>query len=114
MAVAAVAMEEASTTTTTRLRFHQVDQQKLTNTTTDERRPEEWPQAKTPDLVLWRDMPRHLQFNPFIHGGYRPMLSLSGCLHSLFYVHNETINILTHGNKLTFDLRPTHLTRCPF
>lgn len=102
MAAAVVAMEEASTTTTTRLRFHQLDQQHQTNTTVDERRPEEWPQAKVADLVLWKDMPRHLQFNPYIQGGYRPLLSLSGCLHSLFYVHNETINILTHGIKSTF------------
>ncbi|XP_015588418.1 progestin and adipoQ receptor family member 4 [Cephus cinctus] len=42
-------------------------------------------------------MPRHLQFNPHIRSGYRPLMTIRGCLGSLFYLHNETINILTHG-----------------
>lgn len=56
--------------------------------------------AKEADLLHWKDMPKHLQFNPYIFTGYRPMLSVWGCLNSLFYLHNETINILTHGNLL--------------
>lgn len=48
-------------------------------------------------LLLWEDMPKHLQFNPYVKTGYRPMLSAWGCIHSLFYLHNETVNILTHG-----------------
>lgn len=48
-------------------------------------------------LLAWRDMPQHLQFNPYVLTGYRPLQSFKGCLHSLFYWHNETINILTHG-----------------
>lgn len=52
---------------------------------------------KTSDLLHWKDMPRHLQFNPYIFTGYRPLLSIWGCIHSLFYIHNETINIITHG-----------------
>jgi hypothetical protein len=48
-------------------------------------------------LLHWRDMPPHLQFNPYIHTGYRPLLGFWGSLASLFYLHNETINILTHG-----------------
>ncbi|CAA9995473.1 unnamed protein product [Nesidiocoris tenuis] len=52
-------------------------------------------------LLLWRDMPRHLQFNPYIHTGYRPLLSFWGSLGSLFYMHNETINIFTHGESHT-------------
>lgn len=48
-------------------------------------------------LLLWEDMPRHLQFNPYVKTGYRPLLSAWGCIHSLFYLHNETVNILTHG-----------------
>lgn len=52
------------------------------------------------DLLHWRDMPRHLQFNPYIFTGYRPLLSIWGCIHSLFYIHNETINIITHGKHL--------------
>lgn len=54
---------------------------------------------KGKDLLHWRDMPRHLQFNPYIFTGYRPLLSIRGCIHSLFYIHNETINIITHGKK---------------
>lgn len=52
---------------------------------------------KSLDLLHWSDMPRHLQFNPYIFTGYRPLLSIWGCIHSLFYIHNETINIITHG-----------------
>lgn len=48
-------------------------------------------------LLHWRDMPRHLQFNPYVLTGYRPLQSAAGCVRSLFYFHNETINILTHG-----------------
>ncbi|CAK1543906.1 unnamed protein product [Leptosia nina] len=50
------------------------------------------------ELLHWRDMPKHLQFNPYVLTGYRPLQDWSGCLRSLFYFHNETINILTHGN----------------
>lgn len=49
-------------------------------------------------LLHWRDMPQHLQFNPYVLTGYRPLQSWAGCIRSLFYFHNETINILTHGN----------------
>lgn len=49
------------------------------------------------ELLHWRDMPQHLQFNPYVLTGYRPLQSWSGCIRSLFYFHNETINILTHG-----------------
>ena len=49
-------------------------------------------------LLHWRDMPQHLQFNPYVLTGYRPLQSWAGCVGSLFYFHNETINILTHGN----------------
>ncbi|KAL9694030.1 hypothetical protein quinque_013315 [Culex quinquefasciatus] len=48
------------------------------------------------DLLQWKDMPQHLQFNPYVLTGYRPLQGVKGCLSSLFYVHNETINILTH------------------
>lgn len=50
------------------------------------------------DLLKWKDMPRHLQFNRYIVEGYRPLTDAKGCVHSLFYFHNETVNILTHGN----------------
>lgn len=57
----------------------------------------ETPESKQDELLHWRDMPKHLQFNPYIFTGYRPMLSIWGCINSLFYMHNETINIITHG-----------------
>lgn len=49
------------------------------------------------ELLHWRDMPKHLQFNPYVLTGYRPLQDWCGCVRSLFYFHNETINILTHG-----------------
>ena len=66
---------------------------------------EENSSSKQCSLHLWsrkallkrKDLPRHLQFNPYIETGYRPLLSAWGCLMSLFYFHNETINIITHG-----------------
>ncbi|XP_026485632.1 progestin and adipoQ receptor family member 4 [Vanessa tameamea] len=54
------------------------------------------------ELLHWRDMPKHLQFNPYVLTGYRPLQSWGGCVRSLFYFHNETINILTHGVSLVF------------
>ena len=52
---------------------------------------------KTKNLLHFRDMPPHLQFNPYIFTGYRPLLTFWGSINSLFYLHNETINIVTHG-----------------
>ncbi|KAI9584549.1 hypothetical protein GQX74_006444 [Glossina fuscipes] len=49
------------------------------------------------ELLQWQDMPQYLQFNPYVLKGYRPLQTFKGCLLSLFYWHNETINILTHG-----------------
>ncbi|CAG4945815.1 unnamed protein product [Colias eurytheme] len=54
------------------------------------------------ELLHWRDMPQHLQFNPYVLTGYRPLQDWGGCIRSLFYFHNETINILTHGVSLVF------------
>ncbi|KAK4883698.1 hypothetical protein RN001_007017 [Aquatica leii] len=59
---------------------------------------------KNAELLHWKDMPRHLQFNPYIFSGYRPLLSIWGCLNSLFYIHNETINIITHGIPIVYIL----------
>ncbi|XP_048512721.1 progestin and adipoQ receptor family member 4 [Athalia rosae] len=55
-------------------------------------------------LLRWSDMPRHLQFNPYIYTGYRPVMTIWGCIASLFYVHNETINIMTHGLPVVYIL----------
>lgn len=59
-----------------------------------------------PRLLDWASSPPHLQFNKFVLTGYRPASSGSGCLRSLFYLHNELGNIYTHGEP-----RPTFYTR---
>lgn len=48
-------------------------------------------------LQDWKEMPGYLQFNPYVLTGYRPLQNVSECFGSLFYFHNETFNILTHG-----------------
>jgi len=53
--------------------------------------------AAADGLLKWTQVPTHLKFNPYIHNGYRPLASSTGCIKSLGYFHNETINILTHG-----------------
>nr|XP_020766077.1 progestin and adipoQ receptor family member 4 isoform X2 [Odocoileus virginianus texanus] len=53
-----------------------------------------------PRLLDWASSPPHLQFNKFVLTGYRPASSGSGCLRSLFYMHNELGNIYTHGSVL--------------
>ncbi|XP_063844357.1 LOW QUALITY PROTEIN: progestin and adipoQ receptor family member 4-like [Scylla paramamosain] len=73
---------------------------------------EENSSSKQCSLHLWsrkallrrKDLPKHLQFNPYIETGYRPLLSAWGCLMSLFYFHNETINIITHGVPMLYIL----------
>nr|XP_017031428.1 progestin and adipoQ receptor family member 4 isoform X1 [Drosophila kikkawai] len=55
-------------------------------------------------LLLWQDMPQYLQFNPYVLRGYRPLQTFKGCLLSLFYWHNETINILTHAIPIFYIL----------
>lgn len=54
-------------------------------------------QALRPQLVKFKEMPAHLRFNRFVLGHYRPPMGITGCLASLTYFHNETINILTHA-----------------
>lgn len=67
--------------------------------------PKLWPDfTKKQRLHHWKDMPKHLQFNPYIFTGYRPLLTFWGSLNSLFYMHNETINILTHAIPIIYIL----------
>jgi len=47
-------------------------------------------------LLRVEHMPNHLQFNTYVHTGYRDLQSAWDCFMSLFYLHNETVNILTH------------------
>lgn len=49
------------------------------------------------NLLHFNDMPQHLQFNPYILTGYRPLSNAWGCVSSMWKLHNETINIVTHG-----------------
>ena len=48
-------------------------------------------------VVDWDDLPRWMQIDPYIRRGYRRELnSFHACLQSLFYSHNELINIWSH------------------
>lgn len=60
--------------------------------------------SKYDELLEWKDMPKYLQFNPYVLNGYRPLTTFRGCLLSLFYWHNETINILTHAIPIFYIL----------
>lgn len=51
-------------------------------------------------LKCWEEMPKHLQFNPHIRSGYRPLMTPTNCVRSIFFFHNETVNILTHGESI--------------
>ncbi|XP_053976861.1 progestin and adipoQ receptor family member 4 [Hylaeus volcanicus] len=65
------------------------------------------PRQEKPRILLlrrWSDMPKHLQFNPHIRTGYRPLMTVRQCLGSLFYIHNETVNITTHGFAILYML----------
>lgn len=45
----------------------------------------------------WSAQPPHLQFNPFVKVGYRPHgRGVAHALSSIFMLHNETANIVTH------------------
>ncbi|CAG0917748.1 unnamed protein product, partial [Notodromas monacha] len=47
-------------------------------------------------------VPVHLRFNPFVLTGYRGALDAWSSVASLLYLHNETINILTHLSPLLY------------
>ncbi|PSN70323.1 HlyIII-domain-containing protein [Corynespora cassiicola Philippines] len=48
-------------------------------------------------LCNFAELPKWYQDNPFIIANYRPVSeSYNACLHSLAYLHNETVNIYTH------------------
>ncbi|XP_063077320.1 progestin and adipoQ receptor family member 4 [Engraulis encrasicolus] len=53
--------------------------------------------VKKPKLIEYHTIPPHLQFNDFVHTGYRPVSTFKGCVDSLFYLHNEFGNIYTHA-----------------
>ena len=45
-----------------------------------------------------------MRFNKYVYSHYRPPLDIMGCIASLTYWHNETINILTHALPAIFIL----------
>jgi adiponectin receptor len=50
-----------------------------------------------PALLHFDDLPAWYQDNPAVRTAYRPVTeSTIPCLHSLTYLHNETLNIYTH------------------
>jgi len=58
--------------------------------------------ADKPSLLDLSEVPAHLRFNKYVLTHYRPPLDIRGCIASLTYWHNETINILTHAVPVVF------------
>lgn len=53
--------------------------------------------AESKLLLLWDDLPPWRRDNAFIHSGYRQIrASYAHSFQSLFYLHNESVNIWTH------------------
>lgn len=56
-----------------------------------------------PALILHDDLPDWAQDNEHLMSGYRPCCaSYQHCIDSLFYLHNETCNVYTHGIPFLF------------
>ena len=53
-------------------------------------------------LLTLHQIPAHLRFNRFVLSHYRAPTNWKGCIMSLGYMHNETINILTHGKASSY------------
>jgi hypothetical protein len=48
-------------------------------------------------ILSWEDLPPWMQSDPYIRRGYRRQLdSFAACVQSIFYLHNESVNIWTH------------------
>lgn len=47
-------------------------------------------------LYTFHEIPIHLKDNPFIFNGYRAFYSFKQCLKSLWFLHNESVNIWSH------------------
>lgn len=65
----------------------------------DDQSPSERPlrPKNTRQLLLASEVPSWLATNPFLLTGYRPVYgSVSLCLDSLLFAHNETVNIYSH------------------
>ena len=59
--------------------------------------PETQTKQRAKRLLHISAVPEHLAFNDHVLDGYRKPLSPWGCFLSIFQLHNETLNILTHG-----------------
>lgn len=58
---------------------------------------EDTPAAAATRLYYYHELDEWQQDNHFIRSGYvKETNTLSGCLHSLLYLHNETVNIYSH------------------
>ncbi|KAI9319932.1 pPR-type GPCR protein [Dichotomocladium elegans] len=52
---------------------------------------------KSPRTLTWAELPAWMQDNNYITAGYRPITySYQKCLPTLFYLHNESVNIWSH------------------
>lgn len=61
--------------------------------------------GKTDNGRRLEEMPEHLRFNPWILSGYRPPeQSTLQCIKSICALHNETINIFSHGLPILYVL----------
>jgi len=57
---------------------------------------------KSSFLLSIAQVPTHLRFNKYVYSYYRPPMDILGCIFSLTYWHNETVNILTHFFPVIF------------
>lgn len=71
---------------------------------------EERKELQSHPLFRVESCPPWLRFNKYILDGYRCYLSTDQCVESLFYVHNETVNIYSHGIPCVFILVLVPLT----
>ncbi|KAL1927949.1 hypothetical protein VTP01DRAFT_3354 [Rhizomucor pusillus] len=73
-------------------RVHHDDHDDRTNLLDSKRR-----QPKRSRTLTWSEIPEWMQDNVFITAGYRaPTNSYVRCAQSLFYLHNESVNIWSH------------------
>jgi adiponectin receptor len=54
-----------------------------------------------PQLLNRDEVPLWYGHNPYIHTNYRPVIpSISRCISSLLYLHNETVNVYSHSHLI--------------
>lgn len=68
----------------------------------DDNRLAEKKKLQIAQLFRLQSCPPWLQFNKFVLDGYRLHLTTRQCLESLFYIHNESFNIYSHGIPCAF------------